>query len=107
MLHLESDGNSPSEQSLRPSLRNHRQGLMWLNLFYVAPNARISAPSIANAPAAIMLYDSGYAANMATRRVGGEGKHSAGRLVTWVSVLSSRHGGRRGRVFLGSLLEVF
>eukprot|EP01052_Picozoa_sp_SAG31_P021412 SAG31_NODE_1655_length_7621_cov_3.211912_1_plen_380_part_00 len=41
------------------------QGLMWLR--DVAANATLSAPEIVNAPA-VMLYDSGYAANIATGR---------------------------------------
>ena len=51
---------------------------MWLR--DVAANAELSAPTIVDAPA-VMLYDSGYAANIATRRWQANANEA---LVAWV-----------------------
>ena len=54
------------------------QGLMWLR--DVAANAELSAPSIVDAPA-VILYDSSYAANIATGRWKANANEA---LVAWV-----------------------
>ena len=57
------------------------QGLMWLR--DVAANAELSAPTAVEAPA-VMLYDSGYAANIATGRWKANANEA---LVAWVQRL--------------------
>ena len=54
------------------------QGLMWLR--DVVANAELSAPTIVDAPA-VMLYDFGYSANIATRRWKANANEA---LVAWV-----------------------